>query len=699
MSGMALSQSKSAQAHMPEFQSPKGAPSGIDVFQRARVQPHDKLIEVKSADEQLVGVIPTGRKPEHHQDIGRTSNPVQVQQRKNAAALGAALSNARPTQQGKNTVLRLFFGTQPWLTYSFLPSKWIHTPLHQRVLAGVADFLVIVFRSWSQCAFVNSPLAGVIIFLALLIHNQWWAVVGMVCAVVTNAFALMSGFNSGVIRSGVAAFNGILTGITLATYDPNGDWNWPILGPAVVCSIFACCIFVGLGSLIIPLFNIGPSSFPYTIATWAMLGGMGTFQYFPGNLTSSFLTRNIVRPDSPIGVDWSELMLTVLRGVGQLAFVDKLVPSIMVIVSMFICSPIACFFALLGSLICVLTSVGLGINPQIMYNGIYCVPSVLAGLSLSGMFYVLSPASVCLALFSAVLCTFTSISFDKMLSPLGIPALSLPYVTVYWTMSSLQNSFAHLSAVPISALSIPEDNYRRYHLTRFMVREMRSAVSKAINRLENINTTNLSTTNTKPFFPEHKDTQQQGEKPSGAVSSSVLQLHGADVEMTVSKRQPSEMHVHEIVEQYAGEAAARWYKLLLGENQNGLSRSVIKEMLNSSGLLTDEQRFDEWFRAVDVDGNGVIDLQEFSSLLLYIHRHKVERQVADFFDIVDSSRNGFIDIDTIVSAFSAVRAPPLTTAEKRILSCVGISGRITEVDLISFIEPAGLELQPRDARC
>ena len=77
-----------------------------------------------------------------------------------------------------------------------------------------------------------------------------------------------------------------------------------------------------------------------------------------------------------------------------------------------------------------------------------------------------------------------------------------------------------------------------------------------------------------------------------------------------------------------------------------LSHNELKDLLCSLGLEEDEQKLDDFVRAVDTDGDGTIDFAEFQFIVDKMKNSKTtsfEQHLKEMFDLYDEDGSGGID--------------------------------------------------------
>ncbi len=110
-----------------------------------------------------------------------------------------------------------------------------------------------------------------------------------------------------------------------------------------------------------------------------------------------------------------------------------------------------CFgFALLGSALGGLTALVLGGDGVTIYHGLYGFNAVLTGIALGGLFLVLNVWSMMYALIGVMFSAIVFAAIAVALSPLGMPALTAPFVLTTWVFLLPTTSFRALQRVSIA---------------------------------------------------------------------------------------------------------------------------------------------------------------------------------------------------------------------------------------------------------
>ncbi|MBN3324501.1 UT2 protein, partial [Atractosteus spatula] len=160
-------------------------------------------------------------------------------------------------------------------------------------------------RGVSQVILANNPLSGCLIQTALVLHRPWQALMDTEVLLSSMFTALIIGKDSKEVSEGLHGFNGMLVVMLICVFSARKDWYlWLLL---------LCCL----------------------------AGAMCSF-------LSSGLAPVLDRWDLPVSV-FPFLLQGVPVGVGQIYACDGLWPSVIILVAVFLFSPLVCAHALMGS--------------------------------------------------------------------------------------------------------------------------------------------------------------------------------------------------------------------------------------------------------------------------------------------------------------------------------------------------------------
>ena len=328
-----------------------------------------------------------------------------------------------------------------------------------------------VFRGISQVMFANNPLSGLIITIGLFIGNWELSFYGFLGTCVSTLTAILFGFNSNSIRSGLFGYNGCLTGMGIAYF--SFDHSPQMIVPVVLMCIFSSIFSMAIGKNSCGKFQISPFTFSFQICVWIWLLASLKSRYFfiNGNILSPTLLTTLIDKPNLLNITYQKYSVEQLfRGfftsISQVYFIDNPYTGAIILIGVCFCSRILSFFALFGSITGQLTAAYMfGLSPQSINAGLWGYNTVLTCQALGGMFFVLHGYSIWLYTFyGSIMTILVQIAFSSFLNPIGMPTLTFPFTFICWIFYLIGGT-KHIIAVKITGVSIPEDHYHRYKLS------------------------------------------------------------------------------------------------------------------------------------------------------------------------------------------------------------------------------------------
>lgn len=368
--------------------------------------------------------------------------------------------------------------------------------LNQRLAnQPILDFINYNLRGIGQVIFVNNPLSGFLILLALFIQSPWIGLMSLLGVISSTVTAIALNLDRNNIRNGIFGYDGLLVGAALATFSRvgNGDWNlsWAMAIAIVAASTTVMQKYFGVWW--VTTFNSPPLTMPFNIATLSFLGLVTLIpqSWFklgtpPESVTASF--------------SLSQLLVSSPVNFGQVFLADKLISSSLIILAVFICTPLGAGVGFLGAVLGIATALILGIVPlDSIYAGLWGYNSVLAVMALCGIFYAPNLRSFLVGAGCAILSALMIPVLGIVTQPLSLPVLSLPFCLVaisFIALSrrSLLDTVAHggnpqarpislPSLVPVALHSVtsPEEHRQRFLIAKDIISNFRRQLEIAIN--------------------------------------------------------------------------------------------------------------------------------------------------------------------------------------------------------------------------
>ena len=124
-----------------------------------------------------------------------------------------------------------------------------------------------------------------------------------------------------------------------------------------------------------------------------------------------------------------------------------------ILLGVFICSPITSFFALLGSTIGALSGIALGASPDAVYAGLWGFNTTLTTVAIGGMFFIMNRfGTFVYTIIAGMLTTIVFGACKTIAGTFGVPTLTFPFCFVSWIFCLAGMSVGCVFPVLITAI-------------------------------------------------------------------------------------------------------------------------------------------------------------------------------------------------------------------------------------------------------
>lgn len=477
--------------------------------------------------------------------------------------------------------------------------------------ARAADSLL---RSLGQVIFLNNPLTGLLLFCALLLQSTALAIFALVGILTANATALVLGCDRGPLRDGIYGFNGALVGSAIGAFpDPTQRAALPLqLLLTLVGAALSTLLVQRLGGWMSSRPRLPVLTLPFCLVTWGLMAALAA----TGVPLLDFAAANSpLVPEAPAAA----LLYALPRGFGQVFFCSGLWSGVLIALAVVAASPIAALLGLMGAATGALVGLLAGAGPEPVGLGLWSYDSLLTAIAVGGTFHAPTPRSLPPALGSAAIAAGL-IPLLSMLLPQGLPLLTFPFVVATLAaLALLRHWLPTMVPVALHAVVTPEEHLRRFLITRHLLSGFRQ-------RLAAIKTGGLRRSLTPGTDP--------------LVLERIAQLFH-----TLDHDRSGGLVVAELVSGLMTRSSAGRAELATRRRFRQLS-SVIRSM--------------------DLDGDGTINLEEFTEMMLRLRLlvHGRER-LRSYVLPVDEDGDGHLDPLELDRLLRSVGLQPLEESERR----------------------------------
>lgn len=303
-------------------------------------------------------------------------------------------------------------------------------------LMAVATFADSLLRGIGQVLLQDNSYSGLLFLLGIFYNSSRFGVAALVGCTASTLAALLLGAQRSQVRSGLFGFNGALVGIALLYFLAPGPLAWGYVVVAAACTTVVMAALMHL----LAAWKAPALTAPFVVVTLCFILATARF----GRLHSTDLlpTAGLPQAASVEGVVTGGTVIEGLfQGVGQVFFQGNSVTGAFFVAGLLLSSPAATMAALLGSLLGLLVAWGMGAAEPAIRAGAFGFNSVLTAVALGSGRYLADRAAVAYVALAAVATAVVFAAVSAALQPLGMPALTLPFVLVVWAFTFAEPLF------------------------------------------------------------------------------------------------------------------------------------------------------------------------------------------------------------------------------------------------------------------
>ena len=564
-------------------------------------------------------------------------------------------------QNGKmnfiQTVWHSIDGTMSWL------NQWLE---HENIpyVTTPLTYMDWCMRGIGQIFFCNNPLSGAFILAALFIQSSRVAVHCILAVLTATLSARALGFEKELISSGLFGYNAALTGIGLASFhslEVHGGYSPVIVACVMIVSILSVILFSSLSKILLA-YEISPMTLPFDIIVSLTLlasNGMANLEF--GAVIPPSLPSYTIEQDTPdYNLDASTFMSIVLRGIGQVVFATDPLAIALVIAGLTLCSRQIAIAAVVGSTLGTGISILVGLNAEEVDLGLYSYCSALTFIG-TMVFYVPTLMSVLLAALGVLFTVIFQAALSSLFQISGLPVNSFPFSFVIISFVLCQGNSKAFVGVPLESITFPEDHQKRVRLLRdgfhFFLEALRSNSEEGVGDRKITNSSRSRKVLTKLYSTMNFDTKIEIEETDKVGQNSLQMFENMEKKW---KRQKGQINFDDF-EEFLGE---------LG-------------MDGKDGLFSARKALS----LLDIDNNDMISKQEWVVFCrLSYELQKIHDIVSTFFQFVDTSGDGYIQVGEVNEALNYLGEPELNFEEMKTIGRIAHSPEEFEIlEMTAFV--------------
>lgn len=284
-------------------------------------------------------------------------------------------------------------------------------------------FIDATLRGIGQVMLQDNSYTGLLFLAGIFFNSALFGCGVLLGTAASTATAMLLGIDRSKVRAGLYGFNGALVAIALLYFLVPDPLAWAYVVLAAVCTTV---VMAALGRML-DTWKIPVLTAPFVVTTLLFILACARF----GRLHSTDVLPVAGLPQAAV-VEGVVTGMTVVeglfKGVAQVFFQDNAVTGIFFVAGLLVASRRACVAALAGLLV----AWGLGASEPAIRAGAFGFNSVLTAVALGSGMFVLDAVSVAFAALAVVVTAVVFAAMSAALQPLGMPALTSPFVLVVW---------------------------------------------------------------------------------------------------------------------------------------------------------------------------------------------------------------------------------------------------------------------------
>ncbi|WP_269050940.1 urea transporter [Sporosarcina sp. G11-34] len=279
-------------------------------------------------------------------------------------------------------------------------------------------------KGFSQVLLINNAITGVIILIGITIHSPLLGLIAFLSAIVGTLTGTYIGGDKAKIQEGIYSFNAILTGIAVMLFLTD-DFRW------ISALLFAAGSSVVMFLLSKPCtkWKIPILTVPFVGVTW--IGLLISYNIKAMHINPNFVTSSPAQWNLPIE-GRPTLIIGLIKGIGEVFIIDSIWAGSFILVGLFVAGWKFGVYAIIGTLVSWITAFFIGADIQSLNLGLYNYNAVLTIIAVSIVLNNHTKTSPILGILAAALTVPVTAGLELLLVPMGLPALTFPFIVCSW---------------------------------------------------------------------------------------------------------------------------------------------------------------------------------------------------------------------------------------------------------------------------
>lgn len=299
--------------------------------------------------------------------------------------------------------------------------------------APALRFVDVNLRGVGQVMFQDNPMSG-LLFLAAV---AWGSFAGGVPAVfgasvlgviVATLTAMWLRVDTSALHAGLMGYNGVLVGAALATFIAPSAWLWVYVALGAAISVVTT---LATANALKP-YGVAALTAPFVLVTWILLLATHSLGNLAGTALPDAALATPIESVAATRVGVGEFVQGVARSISQVFLKGSAVAALLLLAGLAVNSLAAVVAALGGAILAVLVAHALGAESDLVTAGLLGFSPVLTAVAVATVFNAPGGRVIAYAALGTAFTVIAQLACNVALAPLGIPALTAPFVLVSW---------------------------------------------------------------------------------------------------------------------------------------------------------------------------------------------------------------------------------------------------------------------------
>lgn len=308
--------------------------------------------------------------------------------------------------------------------------------VHSSWRSSWKQLLLSSLKGFSQVLLVGNALSGLLILIGILLFSPILGIFTFLAAIIGTVTGKVLKADALLIREGIYGFNSVLCAITPILF-LHGNKRWVI---ALIAAVIAA-VTMKFASQFLDTWGIPVLTAPFVVITWIGLliaYRVDALYMDPDFVISSPAMWNIPTKGTP------SLLKGMIKGIGEVFVIDSLWTGSLILIGLFVVGWRFGVFAIIGAFVSWLTAFFIGADTQSLNLGLYNYNAVLTVIAVGLIFNKKEKPTLLTAIIAATLTVPVTAGLEIILNPIGLPALTLPFIVCTWLFTGLRKFFHNI---------------------------------------------------------------------------------------------------------------------------------------------------------------------------------------------------------------------------------------------------------------